>query len=182
MKTGFITRAAHDFYSLSPYLVDRSGGRWRETNSQRSTFRRHHPRERKFMEKEQLKVCTKTLGLNLQNILCVKPAWHRLTMLEGLDKSRERSWKGSELEGGGEMSHYCPRICLWGPISGLPLTSSTSQQVRNMEGREDLGGHLCVCVCGVITYALNIHNSCITLITADKVVQICSDYANVNNP
>lgn len=43
-----------------------------------------HPRESKYMEKEQLKVCTKTLGLNFENILCIKPAWRRLMMLRGL--------------------------------------------------------------------------------------------------
>ena len=50
-------------------------------------LRKHHPRESKFMEREQLKVCTKTLGRNFQNILCIKPVWHRLMMLEGLDEA-----------------------------------------------------------------------------------------------
>lgn len=41
------------------------------------------------MEKEQLKVCTKTLGLNFQNVLSIKSAWHRLMMLEGLVEAGE---------------------------------------------------------------------------------------------
>lgn len=49
---------------VSLRVVDKGGGRWSEKNSQRSALRKHHPREGKFMEKEQLKVCTKTLGLN----------------------------------------------------------------------------------------------------------------------
>lgn len=83
---------------------------------------KHHPRDSKFMEKEQLKVCTKTPGQNFQNILCIKPVWHRLMMLEGLDEARG----GCEGAGGGQklQSHYWPWICLLSPIAGLPLASS----------------------------------------------------------
>lgn len=92
-------------------VVDKGVGRWSEKNSQRGALREHHPGERRFMEKEQLKVYTKTLGLNFRNTLCVKSAWHRLMMLEGLDEVAE----GREGVGGrGQtlQSHYWPWISL----------------------------------------------------------------------
>lgn len=48
------------------------------------------------MEKEQLKVSTKTQGLNFQDISCIQSAWHRLMMLEGLAEA------GEGYEGAGE--------------------------------------------------------------------------------
>lgn len=48
------------------------------------------------MEKEQLKVCTKTLELDFQNIGSLKPLWHRLMMLEGLYEAEGGSGKLEE--------------------------------------------------------------------------------------
>lgn len=64
-------RSAGLLLPLSLSVVDKDRGRWSEKIAREGSHRKHHPRERKFMEKEQLKVCTKTLGLNFQNILCV---------------------------------------------------------------------------------------------------------------
>lgn len=89
------------------------------------------------MEKEQLKVCTKTLVLNFQNILCIKPAWHRLMMLEGLDEAEE-ACEGVAVRAKKLQSHYWPWVYLWRPIAGLPLASNTRQSVRrSMEGQKE---------------------------------------------
>lgn len=50
------------------------------------------------MEEEQLKVCAEIPERNFQNILCIKSAWHRLMMLEGLAKA------GDGHEGFGERA------------------------------------------------------------------------------
>lgn len=93
------------------------------------------------MEKEQLKVCTKTPGLGFQNILCIKSPWHRLMMLEGLDEAGGGCRK---LEEGAKLqSHYWPWMGLWRPGAGLPLSSSGRQAVRRVEAQEHTGWHIC---------------------------------------
>ena len=78
----------------SPPLVDEDRRRWSEKNSQTRRSRLTSPEgEHIYREREQLKVCTKTLGLNFLNILCIKAVWHRLMMLEGLDEA-ERVCEG----------------------------------------------------------------------------------------
>lgn len=71
------------------HVVDKSRGRWSEKYSWSGALRKHHPEECRFMEKEQLKVSTKTQGLNFQDISCIESAWHRLMMLEGLAEAGE---------------------------------------------------------------------------------------------
>lgn len=51
------------------------------------------------MEKEQLKVSTKTQGLNFQDISCIESAWHRLMTLEGLAEAGE-GYEGAGEDGG----------------------------------------------------------------------------------
>lgn len=90
------------------------------------------------MEKEQLKVCTKTLGLNFQNVLSIKSAWHRLMMLEGLVDAGE-GYGGVGQRGLKLQSHYWPWISLRRPTAGLQLASSIRQPVMSKEGQEDKG-------------------------------------------
>lgn len=51
------------------------------------------------MEKEQLKVFTKTQRLNLVNPLHTKAEWYRLMMLEGLDEAVQLRGEGGTREG-----------------------------------------------------------------------------------
>lgn len=115
-------------------------------------------------------------------------------MLGGLDEAgggcEEVGGRGQKLQ-----SHYWPWICLWRPIAGLPLASSARQAVTSMEGQEDKGWnavwvriHVWVCASGQVRskiITLNIHHSWLSLIMADKMVQISRPHyfgnTDVNN-
>lgn len=82
MRRRFITRVSEHFYCLSLHLLDKGRWRWGEKNSHGSAYITRGGST--FMEKEQLKVCTKTLGLNFTIFGVLGPAWQRLMMLEGI--------------------------------------------------------------------------------------------------
>lgn len=136
--------------SLFMQLIMAEGDGVRKIAS-KGALTKHHPRDSKFMEKEQLKVCTKTPGQDFQNILCIKPAWHRLMMLEGLDKARG-GCEGAGGRGQKLQSHYWPRICLLSPIAALPLASSTRRFVRSSEVRKTKACTLYVHVCAFMSF------------------------------
>lgn len=86
VRRTFITAGMQDFYCLSfLVLLIRAEGDGVRKIAGEVLSGNIPPGESRFMEKEQLKVCTKTPGLNFQNIQCIKSAWHRLMTLEGLE-------------------------------------------------------------------------------------------------